>query len=533
MPAFANYQHDLLYEIAISIGNSIELQPMLKESLTTIMRKLDGIAIAVVNTQQQKLAAYPRRGFKSFYLEPIALLNSANDDCLCEHLSFEDSEAYYFSLPKTGTLVFVRRKPMNDSLLKMLGPVCTKLDNSIQACLASAALQQKEQELTDSLMKLQLAQESKDRFLANMSHEIRTPLNGILGFIEQLGQTPLNEEQEHFVNIVQKSSHTLLGVINDILDFSKIESGLMELDEQVFELYEEVSPAIELFKCRASEKNLLLEIEIDEGCHRSIHGDNLRLKQVISNLVSNAIKFTEQGTVKVKIALRSLNETSMKVEFSVRDSGVGITPLQLAKIFNPFTQADKTTTRTHGGTGLGLTISHQLVGLMGGELKVESELGVGSRFYFELDFKLAASKPKQAQEQAWVFDPADRKILLVEDNKVNQLLMQSVLKKFGLVFDLAENGQQAFECYQQNRYDLILMDINMPIMDGIESFKHIRAAYSRGESPYVPVVALTANALVGDCDNYKKIGMQDCLTKPLNLNELKRVLAQHLPYKKE
>lgn len=521
-------QNGILYEIAIAMGNSNELSPMLKEALTTMMRKLDGIATTVVTHQGETLAVYPRRGFNSDYLAPLKQINRTGENGLLAESAFDDAYAYYFCLPNTGHLVFVRRTPMEGVLLKMLRPVCLKLDNSIQACLAAESLQKKERELSESLMQLQLAQKTKDRFLANMSHEIRTPLNGILGFIEQLANTPLDAEQRHFVEIAQKSSHTLLGVINDILDFSKIESGQLEIDAHRHNLKNEIAPIIELFSGRAKEKDLQLQLAMDAELDCCLLFDNLRLKQVLTNLVGNAIKFTQQGEIRVSVECVSQTERSLEVAFRVTDSGIGISDESLAKIFSPFVQAEKNTTRNFGGTGLGLSISKQLVSLMGGELHVQSQLGAGASFFFTLSFERADGQATMPAEVDWHFVGSGQHILLVEDNKVNQLLMQSILKRFGLRYTLAENGVQAVEQFQTSEFDLVLMDINMPIMDGIEAFKAIQALYSSKQRPFVPVVALTANALIGDCDRYVELGMQDCLTKPLQLKALERVLAQQL-----
>ena len=514
----------------MAIGNSNNTQVMLKDALTTMMKKLDGVASAVVTHNERPLSVFPRRGFPKAYYQSLATLGPADEYGLRSHRQINGSECYYFDLPQSGTLIFVKRTPLNATLLKMLGPICQKLDLSVDACLAVEALQTNEQKLSDSLQALEIAQEAKDRFLANMSHEIRTPLNGILGFIDQLAQTPLDTEQTHFVGIIQQSSHTLLGVINDILDFSKIESGQMQLDEQTFSLYAELSPAIELFKCRASEKNILLEVAFDPDCDMRVYGDNLRIKQVMSNLVSNAIKFTESGKVQVQVRVLKRTEAQCQLRFSVADTGIGMTPTQLAHIFDPFTQADKSTTRTHGGSGLGLSISHQLVDLMGGQLQVESQQHQGTCFYFDLTLPISHSTdtPSDSQPSPWSFDPQGRSLLLAEDNQVNQLLMQAILKKMGLDFQLAEDGQQAVDLCRQHAFDLVLMDINMPVMDGIEAFQTIQSLYQDGTIPYTPVVALTANALVGDCERYQSLGMQDCLTKPLDMQALKRVLTETL-----
>ena len=437
----------------------------------------------------------------------------------------QDNFCYYFKLPQTGVLVFVKGEPLDKTLLKALEPICRKLDSSIQACLVSEALKQKEQELSKSLIDLKLAQQTKDRFLANMSHEIRTPLNGVVGFVEQLGQTPLNAQQAEFVNIIQKSSETLLGIINDVLDFSKIESGQVELDLHNVTLQEELFPAIEVFKCRASEKNLLLNAEFIGDFSKVVVADSLRLKQVISNLVSNAIKFTDQGHVNFKAEIVETDDKKQSIEFSVVDTGVGVSEENLNKIFNAFLQADKSTARNFGGTGLGLTICKELVKLMGGELKVQSEPNQGSRFYFTLEFAISHSGLKTIEKPSWDFDPKGKHVLLVEDNKVNQLLMKAVLSKLQVNYELAENGLEAIEMCKQQPYDLILMDINMPVMGGVEAFQNIQELMQSGAIAKTVVVALTANALAGDKQSYMQMGMHDCLTKPLDIKELKRILA--------
>lgn len=516
----------ILYEIAIAIGNSSELSVMLRESVTSIMRKLDGISVAVIDKNQQVLIKNPRRGFKNSYLEPL----SAHDFFTCEKFVItekvdETKFCYYFRLPQTGVLVFVTGEPLDPLLLKALEPICHKLDSSIQACLISEALQQKEQELSQSLVDLKRAQQTKDRFLANMSHEIRTPLNGVVGFVEQLNQTELDSQQAEFVNIIQKSSDTLLGIINDVLDFSKIESGQVELDLHKTHLQEELFPAIEVFKCRASEKNLLLNANFVGDFSKTLMADSLRLKQVISNLISNAIKFTQQGQVDFKAEVIEGDADTVTIEFSVSDSGVGISSENISKIFNAFSQAEKSTAREYGGTGLGLTICKELVKLMGGELKIQSELNHGSRFYFSLDFAIDETGLEVDEKPNWQFDASNKLVLLVEDNKVNQLLMKAVLTKLKVNYELAEDGVEALEKCKNQHFDLVLMDINMPIMGGVEAFHKLQELIQSGTIPDTSVVALTANALAGDRQNYMQMGMRDCLTKPLDMEELKRVFA--------
>ncbi len=522
-------QTSLLYEIAMSIGNSLDLDVSLKESLTTLLRKLDGIGIGVFDLRkpEKPIAQIPIRGQRlDRSLVEEALLVKSNDVTTPHVLLIRDREnehAYFFNLPVTGILFFRRRKPLDAVTIKVLNRLCAKLDQSIQACLATQELSRKERELQNSLIQLQKAQEYKDKFLATVAHEIRTPLNGVVGFIEQLADTDLNETQRHYLDVINHSSDSLMGIINDTLDFSKIDSGRLELDFHAMNLHEVLLPAIELFKCKASEKNILLATQIDAGLSQGVMSDSLRLKQVVSNLVSNAIKFTEQGRVDFTMATVEESQDALRVRFSVRDTGIGIDSTSLNGIFDPFLQAEKATARRFGGTGLGLAISYQLVKKLGGTLSVTSEPGKGSEFAFELTFE--KSEMPQAPEETVVETDAfkGRKILVAEDNQVNQMLVSAILKSINADFTICNNGAEALHEFERETFDLVLMDINMPVMDGLQSL-HLMREFERSHAkPKTPIIALTANALVGDREKYIEHGMDDCLAKPLRKAELFQV----------
>lgn len=519
-------QTSLLYEIAMSIGNSLDLDISLKESLTTLLRKLDGIGVAVHDQRkpEKPIAQIPVRGQKAYVSLVKEALQVKSDSTTTPHVLLiregENEFGYFFNLHNTGVLLFRRRKPLDAVTIKVLNRLCAKLDQSIQACFATQELSRKERELQNSLIQLQKAQEYKDKFLATVAHEIRTPLNGVVGFIEQLADTDLNETQRHYLDVINHSSDSLMGIINDTLDFSKIDSGKLELDFHAMNLHEVLLPAIELFKCKASEKNILLATQIDAGLSQGVMSDSLRLKQVVSNLVSNAIKFTEHGRVDFTMALVEESQDALHVRFSVRDTGIGIDSTSLNGIFDPFLQAEKATARRFGGTGLGLAISYQLVKKLGGTLSVTSEPGQGSEFAFELTFE--KSEMPQAPEETVVETDAfkGRRILVAEDNQVNQMLVSAILKSVNADFTICNNGAEALHEFERETFDLVLMDINMPIMDGLQSL-HLMREFERSHAkPKTPIIALTANALVGDREKYIEHGMDDCLAKPLRKAEL-------------
>lgn len=369
------------------------------------------------------------------------------------------------------------------------------------------------------------ATESKSQFLANMSHEIRTPLNAITGFINLLKQQESEPTKVKYLNTIDNSSQSLLGIINDILDFSKIESNKLEFDLIDFDPHESFSSVADLFKAKCSEKNILLHVNIDKEMPQSLHSDPLRIKQVISNLLSNAVKFSEEGkeiTLDIKY-----NRAYQELSVVVVDQGIGISEEQQGKIFEAFSQAEANTTRQFGGTGLGLAICSLLVELLGGHLDVESELGVGSRFSFSLPIKEGQPINKASTTVKHTAEISGR-VLLVEDNATNQLLMGAILKKMQIQYDLAKDGLEAVTAFEEHNYDLILMDENMPNMSGSQATQKIRELEMESNLGHTPIVALTANAMKGDRERFIQAGMDDYLSKPLQIPELNRVIQEYL-----
>lgn len=362
----------------------------------------------------------------------------------------------------------------------------------------------------------------KEQFLTNMSHEIRTPMNGIIGFAKILEGTTLDDEQKQSVNAIVRAGKNLMIVINDILDFSKIEADKMIFEELNFSLSKNIRAVIELLSPIANDKKIKLFFEIDSKIDDFLIGDPTRLSQILINLIGNALKFTEKGYVELLVTQLHESETDAQLEFSVIDTGVGIHRDKINSIFESFNQASNETTRKFGGTGLGLTITRRLIELQGGSINVESEIDKGSKFSFLMNFKKAqkgiVQTVKVKKEKLSKDFLQHINILLVEDNELNQLLAIKIFEKYDKKIDIADNGRIAIEKIEKNNYDVILMDIQMPEMDGIELTQYIRANF--GAKANVPIIALTAHATPKEEKRCLEIGMNDYLSKPFNFNEL-------------
>ena len=371
--------------------------------------------------------------------------------------------------------------------------------------------------------KAQTSSKAKSEFLANMSHEIRTPLNAIMGFIDLLTEKENDKEKLEYLNTINSSSQSLVGIINDILDFSKLESGKLSIEYIDFNPTKEFGVTKNLFKAKCEEKNITLHVNFT-NLPNSLNGDVLRIKQTINNLLSNAVKFTPKG----KNIYLNIGYENNLLSVSVKDEGIGINKKNQDKIFKAFTQEDSSTTRKFGGTGLGLTISYNIVKIMNGELKVKSELGIGSEFYFFIPLKIGKEIKTLKQNDTSITLKGN--ILVAEDNKANQMFMKVLLKKLKLTFDIADDGVEAVKLYKQNhdRYDAILMDENMPNMDGIEATKQILNYEKENNLTHTPIIALTANALKGDRERFLSVGMDEYLTKPANKKKLSEILGKFL-----
>ncbi|HEY1039177.1 MAG TPA: PAS domain-containing protein [Bacteroidia bacterium] len=371
---------------------------------------------------------------------------------------------------------------------------------------------------------------AKELFLANMSHEIRTPLNAIIGFQYLLKDSQLSAEQKEFVESIDFASRNLLVIINDILDLSKIEAGKFQFDEGEFNISDTLKSVVELVDLRAKEKNLQLKIVQDPAIPSTLYFDATRLSQILLNLVGNAIKFTEKGSIKISTHLLEETENSIMCEFAVEDTGIGISEDMLSTIFERFTQESVETTRKYGGTGLGLTISRHLVEMQGGSIQANSTKGKGSVFSFQLRFKKVLHKKtitiNQAGENIPLIEPTKKlNILLAEDVLLNQRLVMKIMEKWHHHLDIAENGKIAIEKVLANNYDIILMDIQMPEMDGYEATSIIRG-FADKRINSIPIVALTAHASSAEAEKCISLGMNSYIAKPFSQQKLQQVIAQ-------
>lgn len=387
------------------------------------------------------------------------------------------------------------------------------------------ALREDVTELLRAQDEAKLAAQIKGDFLANMSHEIRTPMNGILGFTDLLARTDLNEQQTRYLDVIGSSTKSLLRIVNDILDFSKIESGKLELDYISVNPFVEFDNIVQLFVPIAADKHIQFEVLIDPSLKPLIWIDLLRIQQVVSNLLSNAVKFTpENGTITFYVNSLGHTGEEERIRIGVRDTGVGITDSQQKNIFKAFAQADNSITRQFGGTGLGLTISSNLVSLMGGTLNVDSQEGKGSDFYFEIN---VSAVPTQSESTLITEKkPALElfgKVLVAEDNDVNQLLIEEYLKQYSLDYTIVSNGQEALDTLEDDIFSLILMDINMPVMSGTDAIAIIKE-----KGIPTPVIALTANAVEGDYERFMESGFDGYLAKPIIVKELEKIFELYL-----
>jgi signal transduction histidine kinase/ActR/RegA family two-component response regulator len=382
-----------------------------------------------------------------------------------------------------------------------------------------------EKELTIQKNRAETSEKVKDQFLVSMSHEIRTPMNVIIGFTRLLEETKLSNQQQEWVHDIKYAGENLLTIINDILDFAKIKAGRMQYEQNNIKINELVRTTIFMLMPKADEKNIALKFFVDPKIPSEVIGDSVRVTQVLINLLSNAIKFTHFGEVKVDVSLLNESDENVSLQFSVCDTGIGIPEDKLQLIFDSFTQVSDTTSRIYGGTGLGLAIAKKLVEEQGGTLTVKSKYNEGSCFLFTLPFRKNGLKEETdfKNEIGAPESIANLNILLVEDNPLNQKLAKFILEKWKLKVDIADNGRVALNKINQKKYDLVLMDVEMPEMDGYEATRKIR----KGSQKYIPIIAMTAHAQKGEEKKCFEAGMNDYISKPFDPKVLLSKIIYH------
>lgn len=385
-------------------------------------------------------------------------------------------------------------------------------------------MKEMEFELKEAKRKAEESSKAKAMFLANMSHEIRTPLNGIVGMAEQLAQTQLDADQRYYIDIMRSASSTLLSIINDVLDISKIESGKFSIETIPFSLNKTIRHTLSIFEEKARVSGISLDIDLMDDRGTMHLGDPHRLSQVLFNIVGNAIKFTHAGFVRVTSQLSRGENDMCFVSFSIQDTGVGMDMAYLTKVFEAFSQEDASITRKFGGSGLGLSIARSIVQIMGGTIQIESEKGKGTRVDIRVPMRVSNEKTKQEIVEMTDLQKSLKglRVLAVEDNELNRMVLQVILKKCEVLLSIAHNGQEAIDLIQENEFDIILMDVQMPIVDGLEATKYIREELK----VTTPIVGLSANAMREEVEICKQAGMNDYLVKPYSERALVEVMRK-------
>ena len=539
----------VLYEISLAIGSSLDLKTMLKSALSKMLRGLNCNAALVYSFSQhenqlswQHEVVLPRNAESSSNVQNIlrALqlpsdINAFDDFATRVESIISDSESqhyYAFLLDGFGFLLLKKSgKAFSFNLHKSLQKVMPKLAHACKACLH-------EQDLRKQMVAAQAANVAKSQFLARMSHEIRTPMNGILGMLEIVLESDLNDEQKENLQLAEQSASHLLQIINDILDLSRIEAGKLTITPSATDLHHLVHSTVRAFLPRAQEINLALSYRIEENVPQYVQVDASRLRQVLTNLLGNAIKFTPSGKVELTLQLMVNSRQQTMLSFSVIDSGIGIAPDKLENMFNPFEQADSGTNRQYEGTGLGLAICKEIMQSMHGDITATSELNKGSVFHFQLpliscseqEVEAVVSSKRVSSEasrsaQNLDFTASDLSVLVVDDKPINYKIASKFLQSFGCQTTPASNGVEAIDKVKAQHFDVIFMDVMMPEMDGFTATKEIRQLEQAGCIAKQTIIAMTANAMQGDREACVAAGMDGYIAKPINKQQMRAELG--------